>query len=98
MLLTIARFSGLIWGFPPAQLSRYGDAANPVLQERPSMTPLTIRQIPVLKDNYCYLVHDQATGETAVVDPAVAAPVLAAVGKTGGGARRILQQQPPRDP
>jgi hydroxyacylglutathione hydrolase len=54
------------------------------------MTPLTIRQIPVLKDNYCYLVHDQATGETAVVDPAVAAPVLAELAKTGWHLGHIL--------
>src|SRR5229473_782352 len=54
------------------------------------MAPLTIRQIPMLKDNYCYLVHDQVTGETAVVDPAVAAPVLAELAKTGWHLGHIL--------
>ncbi|GAB4184349.1 MAG: hydroxyacylglutathione hydrolase [Thalassobaculales bacterium] len=38
---------------------------------------LDIVQIPVLKDNYVYLAHDRATAATAVVDPAVAEPVLA---------------------
>ena len=37
---------------------------------------LQIVQIPVLTDNYIYLVHDQGTGTTGVVDPAMAEPVL----------------------
>jgi len=37
---------------------------------------LTILQIPVLTDNYIYLVHDPVSGETAVIDPALAQPVL----------------------
>ncbi|MDO9106829.1 MAG: hydroxyacylglutathione hydrolase [Methylovulum sp.] len=40
---------------------------------------LTILQLPVLNDNYIYLVHDPITGETAAIDPALAAPVLAAL-------------------
>ncbi|HLJ62473.1 MAG TPA: hydroxyacylglutathione hydrolase [Stellaceae bacterium] len=43
------------------------------------MSQLDIRQIPVLKDNYVYLLHDEASGATAVVDPAVPEPVLAAL-------------------
>jgi hydroxyacylglutathione hydrolase len=38
---------------------------------------LEIIRIPVLSDNYVWLVHEAASGETMVVDPAVAAPVLA---------------------
>ncbi len=37
---------------------------------------LTILQLPVLNDNYIYLLHDPVSGETAAVDPAVAQPVL----------------------
>ncbi|MDD4905604.1 MAG: hydroxyacylglutathione hydrolase [Methylobacter tundripaludum] len=37
---------------------------------------LTILTLPVLNDNYIYLVHDPVSGETAVVDPAVAQPVM----------------------
>ena len=37
---------------------------------------LTVKIIPVLNDNYIYLIHDQHSKQTAVVDPAVAAPVL----------------------
>lgn len=37
---------------------------------------LDIQQIPVLNDNYIYLIHDPDSGATAVVDPAVAEPVL----------------------
>jgi len=40
------------------------------------MARLEVEQIPVLSDNYVYLVHEPARGVTAVVDPAVAAPVL----------------------
>ncbi|OYY91977.1 MAG: hydroxyacylglutathione hydrolase [Sphingomonas sp. 28-66-16] len=40
--------------------------------------PLEIVRIPALSDNYIWLVHDAASGETMVVDPAVADPVLAA--------------------
>jgi hydroxyacylglutathione hydrolase len=38
---------------------------------------LEIVRIPVLSDNYVWLVHEADSGETMVVDPAVAAPVLA---------------------
>jgi hydroxyacylglutathione hydrolase len=33
-------------------------------------------RIPVLNDNYVWLVHEPGSGETTVIDPAVAAPVL----------------------
>ena len=39
--------------------------------------PLEIIRIPVLSDNYVWLVHEAESGETMAVDPAVAAPVLA---------------------
>ena len=38
---------------------------------------LEIIGIPVLSDNYVWLVHEAVSGETMVVDPAVALPVLA---------------------
>ena len=41
------------------------------------MTDLEIVRIPALSDNYIWLVHDPASGETMVVDPSEAAPVLA---------------------
>ena len=38
------------------------------------MSGLQIHQFRALQDNYCYLVHDKASGKTAVVDtPEVAA-------------------------
>ncbi|BCX81462.1 hydroxyacylglutathione hydrolase [Methylomarinovum caldicuralii] len=40
---------------------------------------LEIVQIPVLSDNYVYLLHEGVSGQTAVVDPAEAEPVLAAL-------------------
>jgi hydroxyacylglutathione hydrolase len=37
---------------------------------------LKILQLPVLTDNYIYLIHDVSSQKTAAVDPAVAQPVL----------------------
>ncbi|SJM89580.1 hydroxyacylglutathione hydrolase [Crenothrix polyspora] len=37
---------------------------------------LEILQLPILQDNYIYLIHDTESGETAVVDPGLAQPVL----------------------
>ncbi|MBC7506493.1 MAG: hydroxyacylglutathione hydrolase [Sandarakinorhabdus sp.] len=51
---------------------------------------LEIVQIPVLSDNYVYLAHDAASGETAVIDPAVAEPVLAAAAARGWTITQIL--------
>eukprot|EP01013_Petalomonas_cantuscygni_P013243 TRINITY_DN2749_c0_g2_i1.p1 TRINITY_DN2749_c0_g2~~TRINITY_DN2749_c0_g2_i1.p1 ORF type:complete len:241 (+),score=56.69 TRINITY_DN2749_c0_g2_i1:72-794(+) len=44
---------------------------------------LEIIRIPVLSDNYVWLVHEPESGETMVVDPAVAEPVLAEAEKRG---------------
>jgi hydroxyacylglutathione hydrolase len=51
-------------------------------QCRKLVTMLEIARIAVLSDNYVWLVHAQS-GETAVVDPAVAQPVLAAAAERG---------------
>jgi hydroxyacylglutathione hydrolase len=51
---------------------------------------LTIIQIPVLTDNYIYLVHDPVSEETAVVDPALAQPVLDVLGEKGWRLTTIL--------
>ena len=37
---------------------------------------LTIKQIPVLNDNYIYLIIDKINKISACVDPAVAEPVV----------------------
>jgi hydroxyacylglutathione hydrolase len=41
------------------------------------MVMLDIVAVPAFADNYIWLVHDAASGETAVVDPGDAAPVIA---------------------
>jgi hydroxyacylglutathione hydrolase len=47
------------------------------------MSSLEIIRVPALSDNYIWLVHDAASGETLVVDPAEADPVLAVAGARG---------------
>ncbi|MDF2386451.1 hydroxyacylglutathione hydrolase [Nostoc ellipsosporum NOK] len=44
---------------------------------------LQIVRIPALSDNYIWLAHDPASGETIVVDPAQAEPVLAEADERG---------------
>lgn len=41
--------------------------------------PLELMTIPCLTDNYTYLVHDAATGRTAVIDVPEVAPILTAL-------------------
>jgi len=47
------------------------------------MTNLDIVRIPALSDNYIWLVHDPASDQTMVVDPAEAAPVMAEADRRG---------------
>jgi hydroxyacylglutathione hydrolase len=44
---------------------------------------MEIVPVPAFSDNYIWLVHDAASGETAVVDPGDAAPVLAETERRG---------------
>lgn len=71
---------------------------------------MNIIRIPVLNDNYIFLLHDPHLNIVAVVDPAVAKPVLAKIDELGaklvaifnthhhsdhiGGNKEILQQFP----
>ena len=51
---------------------------------------LDIRQIPVLDDNYVYLIRDPESGAVGVVDPAVPEPVLAEAERLGWTITHIL--------
>ena len=52
--------------------------------------PLEIVTIPCLKDNYAFLAHDKATGQTAVVDVPEAAPIIAALKQRGWTLSHVL--------
>jgi hydroxyacylglutathione hydrolase len=52
--------------------------------------PLDLVTIPCLKDNYAFLVHDAASGVTAVVDVPDEAPILAALQAQGWQLSHIL--------
>lgn len=54
------------------------------------MTKLIVEILPVLSDNYVYLLHERAAGVTGVVDPAVAEPVMARLGERGWSLDWIL--------
>ncbi|MBE0533136.1 MAG: hydroxyacylglutathione hydrolase [Rhodospirillales bacterium] len=54
------------------------------------MADLDIHLLPVLSDNYVYLIRDAESGACAAVDPAVAGPVMAALGRLGWHLSHIL--------
>jgi hydroxyacylglutathione hydrolase len=45
--------------------------------------PLELVTVPCLSDNYAYLLHETATGETALVDAPEAGPILAELDRRG---------------
>jgi len=49
-----------------------------------------VQAVPILSDNYAWLLRDAATGAVAVVDPAEPAPVAAAIDAAGGRLDLIL--------
>ena len=51
---------------------------------------LTVSAVPVLSDNYVWLINDVESGETAAVDPSVADPVLAAAEAQGLRITQVL--------
>ncbi len=52
--------------------------------------PLSAHAVPMLSDNYAWLLRDEATGMTAFVDPADADACIAAVEAAGGRLDMIL--------
>lgn len=52
--------------------------------------PLALETLPCLKDNYAFIVHNAATGATAVVDVPEAAPVLDLLDRKGWQLSNIL--------
>ena len=44
---------------------------------------VTVQAIPMLSDNYAWLLTDETTGKTGIVDPAEAAPAIAALEQLG---------------
>lgn len=52
--------------------------------------PLELVTVPCLTDNYAYLLHDRATGATALIDAPEAAPILAALKLRGWGLAEIF--------
>ncbi len=55
-----------------------------------SRMPLEIITIPCLSDNYAFLIHNPATGETALVDAPEAPPIEAALKERGWKLNQIL--------
>ena len=51
---------------------------------------LELITIPCLTDNYAYLLHDTASGDTALIDAPEAAPILAELKRRGWGLDQII--------
>ena len=51
---------------------------------------ISAQSVPILKDNYAWLLKDSETGATAIVDPADATPIIAAIEAQGGRLDMIL--------
>lgn len=51
---------------------------------------ITASPVPILKDNYAWLLRDSDTGATAIVDPADPQPIIEAIEKAGGRLDLIL--------
>ena len=51
---------------------------------------VTASPVPILSDNYAWLLRDRSTGATAIVDPADAQPIIEAIEKAGGRLDMIL--------
>ena len=48
---------------------------------------LEVVRVPVLRDNYAWLLHDDVSGRTAALDPGEAQPLLDAAAARGWAAR-----------
>ncbi len=51
---------------------------------------VTAQAIPILSDNYAWLLRDGSTGFTAIVDPAEEAPIVEAIDAAGGRLDAII--------
>ena len=51
---------------------------------------VTAQPVPILSDNYAWMLRDSGSGAVAIVDPADAAPIIAALEKAGGKLDLIL--------
>jgi hydroxyacylglutathione hydrolase len=49
-----------------------------------SAAMITVQPVPILSDNYAWLLRDGATGAVGIVDPAEPGPVAAAIDAAGG--------------
>jgi hydroxyacylglutathione hydrolase len=56
----------------------------------PDSAPLTLVTVPCLQDNYAFLLHNEDTGETALVDAPEAGPIQAELDRRGWTLRDIL--------
>jgi hydroxyacylglutathione hydrolase len=51
---------------------------------------VTAQPVPILSDNYAWMLRDSGSGAVAIVDPAEAKPIIAALEKAGGRLDLIL--------
>jgi len=82
--------AGLSTWLPPAPKSTtLSQSRHPVAQLEPPM-PLELVTIPCLTDNYAFLLHDEASGHTTLIDVPEAAPILNALAARGWRLDQVL--------
>ena len=60
------------------------------LRQGNQIMPVTAQRVPILKDNYAWLLRESTTGAVAIVDPAEGPPIIAAIEAAGGRLDLIL--------
>src|ERR1039458_499855 len=73
----------------PRMLSMAQTATHGLERWRCAMT-VTAQPVPILNDNYAWLLREDGSGATAIVDPAEGPPTIAAIEAAGGRLDLIL--------
>lgn len=68
---------------------RYSSSSSPKFWEQ-KFKGFIVRQIPIISDNYVYIIRDEVTGVVGAVDPGEAAPVMDVLNSWGWNLDYIL--------
>ncbi|KAF8393754.1 hypothetical protein HHK36_019952 [Tetracentron sinense] len=93
-LYSLSSFKGVAWAALKSLmdliLSSQGGHDRWTLEDDTFCNLLVLVEVPCLKDNYAYLLHDEDTGTVGVVDPSEASPVIDALSRKNRNLTYIL--------